>query len=245
MSENQYSWVGVYKQIAKALVEKYKESPAALFDSLRGIGLEIPENGDTVDPFTIFEWLTGGQKRKDAVDSDDMSREGKIGRIWHVLGKSPAELPVTFGFDGLQENVTNWHAFVRMSEAELAKLWDLAETASRGAFDAEVFAECLEIRNIGPVNLTCGLYWLCPDVFIPYASGAIGIVDYLSNNAKEIELRYTDGRTVSVPSGEENAFAVWYPVFLQDVKEKFGEKLYPFVHTAYEWKKNKISASNA
>ena len=252
MSENQYSWVGVYREIAKTLVAKYKESPSELFNSLRGIDLKVP--GD-VDPFAIFEWLVGKRRKgQDDIEMSDSARMERIVQIRRLLGLLE-KLPTDLSFVGLpkRKRDTWWYDIsVRESDATIRKIidgtyfektWQLAEYALLGSFNeqfANLFVECLGIKDIGPANLTCGLYWINPEKFTPIDTDT---AKFFVKEEVAGMYRFVNLAGGVAVQGREKEFGEWYRGFLVEVLPKYGN-VPELVHQIYLPPSESIEASS-
>jgi len=232
MSENQYSWTDVYPKIANALVnayvEHYRESPYRLVEKLQKMGMKFHDSPHNVDPFTIFEWLMGGQKGKDD-GTPEMSPEKRIARIskiWKMLDISLEELPKDWGLDGLQEKATDWNAFVgaKLDKGKIEKLWGLAGKAVKGVeeFDVSLFAECLGFgKGTGAATLTYGLYWIRPDVFIPFDAD---VAAFFKIAGIDVERFVKKGGVNVKGKGKRKDFAEWYGELLTKHLPKIKEE---------------------
>ena len=241
MSENQYSWVGVYKQIAERLVEKWHDFTENGHDP-DGFHSWLKERcgSENPNPFTFFERFTGirgvGKEGK-------RSRKEKILEICKRLGIE--EKINDIEFSGLEWQTTNtWLSNATkylVDPNDISGLWDLATQSLRYGdveFDRQNFeqilAKCLRIKDIGRANFTNGLYWLNPNVFIPLIPSVARFLVKYGLDAPCFD-KVKNEFVAPVTNSEKEAFASEYCQFLLAIKNHAGIGVLPafeLVHQA-------------
>lgn len=167
-TENQFKWIDFYTNFAAKLLE-FKNDRQSLIQKLRktysDIGIKFPKlekdsEPKDVDPFTIFGLFNNefsDEKRKTVI-------KGLI-REFSVNAEAPDD------FSGIPVMVFNsaFYAFTDRGENDIDTLWDVFAFAldfsqNRSNF-CEAYNKARDQRGVS-WNITMGLYWIRPDLFI-------------------------------------------------------------------------------
>ena len=165
-----YTWIPFYKELAQKLLQfRNDRTPLVnwIYNNLNGYinhlkdatdGRRVPD----VDPFTVFAIINRGitfDKKKDIC--------AKFKSFLNISA------PVPQDFDGVIEmnsKQSNFMAFVdRRKEGDIERLWNVFEAATLGK-DIEKQYDALEGQFLIRFNLTFGLFWIRPDLYLPLDS---------------------------------------------------------------------------
>ncbi len=173
---NQFDWVDFYKELADTLLV-YKDNRQGLIDKIRKIyeitelnlpSLELDNQIDDIDPFTVFGLFNKNLKRDNRVRITQA-----IAQLFKITKPTPtsfASLPV------LDSRTATFYHFKGKREAnDIDDLWTLFESALvfaakptksnrdklENAFDLNI-----QKKGIGLAKITIGLYWIAPDSFL-------------------------------------------------------------------------------
>lgn len=171
-----FTWIPFYGELARKLLP-YRERQAELInflDGLRAKGLTITpledrdETGQRflireIDPFTFFGVFNRGLTHENRVHIAE-----EIKRFFDLAATVPGD------FNGIPilNNQKSWFfAFAKERKPEdIPTLWRLFELTLQGdplgepSF-GEAFDRALDVRGVN-VNLTMGLFWIRPDMFL-------------------------------------------------------------------------------
>lgn len=194
MNDPSFSWVPIYKELADKLLGWRKKQPELieilnaakakghLVGSLKDVGKngqEFPLN--VMDPFTFF----GSFNRK-------VGEQSRLGILEVVRERFGLVSPLPSDFNGLpvmNPQKAQFFSWERNRERHaIDTLWDFAEAVVRKPpeeVQPELFARCLEIREVGIANLTMGMFWMRPDAYVALDSPNR---DYLEANDIEVDV---------------------------------------------------------
>lgn len=219
-----FTWIPFYREAARALLS-YKERQSDLInflDGLRAKGLTITSLQDRdeagqpfllkeIDPFTFFGVFNRG-----------LTQENRIRILEEVKTflELTSAVPTDFAGIPILNNQKSWFfAFsFRRKADDVPALWAVFELAQQAdplntkAFGA-AFDRALAVRNVN-VNLTMGLFWIRPDVFLG--------VDSVMRAYAGIRLP---------PGGLDFAS---YVEILQEAKRRFGSDFPGLSHRAWQ-----------
>lgn len=165
-----YTWIPFNKEFSQKLLQfRNDRTPLVnwIYDNLDGYinhlkdapdGRRVPD----VDPFTVFAIINRGI-------THDRKREicTKFKSYLHISA------PVPQDFDGVIEmnaKQSNFIAFVdKRKEGDIERLWSVFEAATLGK-DIEKQYDALEGQYLIRFNLTFGLFWIRPDLYLPLDS---------------------------------------------------------------------------
>lgn len=175
MDTNKITWVEFYKEFATKLLA-YKNDRKALIAKLQDvyqkIDMKFPkmESDGTVvdiDPFTIF-----GLFNKGITDDNRKLILGGIAKAFDIKSSVP------LAFDGIpvlnNQKATFFYFIGDREESDIDNLWDMFEIAVKYADDKtadnkEMFEKMFDtvVQQKGVRwNITMGLYWVRPDIYI-------------------------------------------------------------------------------
>lgn len=171
-----YTWVPLYREIAEKLLDwEHRQSELiALLEQLRQEGVVIlpliDQNAEgqrfllkEIDPFTFFASFNRGIQ--------DKQRRAILERIKEVFHAS-SQVPTDFFGIPIANNMQTWfigYQNIRTIE-DIPLLWKvfrlaLAKDPLSDPEFSKAFDQALEIWGIS-VNLTMGLFWIRPDLFL-------------------------------------------------------------------------------
>lgn len=218
-----FSWIPLYKELAVALLE-YRDRQAdliAILAELKEAGIPVSslvdkdKKGkavplDAMDPFTFFASFnrrSTDQNRKAALDG--------IKKRLNLKSDVPSD------FDGIpimDPRKSRFFPFVANRKADdVDALWNLAEAVVRQEpekVDPALIDRCLKIVSTSMTNLTMGMFWMQPDV-------------YIALDSRNRELLEHDAVPHAVKDGAS------YFVFLKNARQAIQEPPYEFSHRAY------------
>lgn len=172
----QFTWMPIYQELAEKLAgwENRQEELISFLEQLRAQGYVITpltdKDGDgarftlrEIDPFTFF----GVFNRRIGYDQ----RLAILSRIKHYF-QLQSELPDDFNGLPVLNNLKSWFFPDQSSRHvnDIRRLWRVFHLALEGnPFEREeflmAFDEALTVKQTN-VNLTMGLFWIRPDVFL-------------------------------------------------------------------------------
>ena len=176
MAENTYSWVNFYTELADKLVVYIMDRPG-LIEKIKQIydtiGIRLPkletENQPTdIDPFTVFGLFNKG--------ITDANRKLILKGFKEEFGIS-APVPASFAGVPVLNNMkaTFYYFKPDRGEEDIENLWQLFNIAvnwkriSEDEKERQMFIDSYNtvIHQKGVSwNITMGLYWICPNVFL-------------------------------------------------------------------------------
>lgn len=214
-----FSWIPLYTELAKEL-SQWQDRQAdllAFLENLRQQGYVITsfmdkgEDGERfplteIDPFTFYGVFTRGLRDEERVR---ILKEIKV--YFHLQ----SALPQNFLGIPVLNNMKSWFFSYQADRrpGDVGRLWHVFQLAlgENPLNDTEflnAFDEALTVRSTN-VNLTMGLYWICPDVFISLDS---------------VNRRYLD---ISLPSKGLNA------KFYLEILSEVSRRGLPFAQISY------------
>ncbi len=174
--ENQFDWVGFYKEFARILLS-YKDNRPELVSKvlkiyeLTGINLPTLEKDNRIvdiDPFTIF-----GLFNKKLTDANRLAILKAIADLFNVKNAVPT------AFDSIPvlnpQNATFYYFVGERADGDIDELWELFESALKYAANptaehreplSKYFDLAIRKKGNGNSKITMGLYWIAPDSFL-------------------------------------------------------------------------------
>lgn len=165
-----YTWIPFYKEFAQKL-SRFSRNRTPLvnwiYDNLQGYinhlkdapdGRRVPD----VDPFTVYAIFNRGITDERRID---------ICNKFKIFLDISASVPQDFdGIPVMNAKQSNFMAFEdRREEGDLERLWSVFEGAVLGK-DIEKEYNALENQYLIKYNLTCALFWIRPDNYLPLDS---------------------------------------------------------------------------
>lgn len=176
MSNNQFDWAPIYKELAEKLVS-YSHRHGDLIEKIKQVyertGIKMPlldkdNNLTDIDPFTVFGLFNKGILKE---NRDSILREFK-----EMLGLAS---PLPTSYDGIPVLNTLNATYYRFSDErdadDIDDLWKLFIAAVQYAGEpseknkasfAEFFSRVIKMEGNGNAKVTMGLYWIAPEVFL-------------------------------------------------------------------------------
>lgn len=165
-----YTWIPFYKEFALKLFRfSRNRTPLVnwIYDNLQGYinhlkdapdGRRVPD----VDPFTVFAIFNRGITDERRID---------ICKKFKSFLDISASVPQDFdGIPIMNAKQSNFMAFAdRREKGDLERLWNVFEGAVLGK-DIEKEYNALENQYLIKYNLTCALFWIRPDLYLPLDS---------------------------------------------------------------------------
>ena len=166
-----YSWIPFYKELSQKLL-KFRNDRQPLIDWIySNIKSEyikhLKDDPDgrrvaDIDPFTVYAIFNRGIAHDKRIEICQLFK--------NYLGVSA---PVPKDFDGIPVMNTqrsNFMAFAnKREEGDIERLWRVFEDAVLGK-DIEDSYNALEFQYLVKFNLTFGLFWIRPDLYLPLDS---------------------------------------------------------------------------
>jgi len=226
--KKQFTWIPIYKEIANKLLS-YKNNRKELIEIVEELGdnyiktislTDRDENDEVIelediDPFTFMSNFNRGLK-----DEHRISMVEKLKEIWKLHSSLPEEftgVPVLFIAKGWLFSYKK-----ERNENDIDKLWQLFEEAVKAEsihdINKESFNDCLQIKGV-KANITIGLYWIKPDMFIPLDNYT---QNYLKNN-----FNITHNLNI------EQILYQGYLSLIQEIKQKTSKPFYKISYNAW------------
>jgi DNA polymerase III delta prime subunit len=219
-----YPWIPIYRELGARLLD-YRDRQKELIEMLaeaRKAGHKVVlltdrDDDDHVipltemDPFTFFASFNRTGNYADRAGVLQMAKE-------RFSLESP--VPETFEALPIVNAQASWFFPYRKhrQQGDVASLWDLATSATSledpAALPVDLFDRCLRIRSVGMAKLTMGLFWIRPDIFLPFDANTR---EYLSRR----------GITATATTGSE------YVDLLQTAQGQLKESLVEISDKAY------------
>lgn len=220
---SEFTWIPFYKELADKLLA-YRDRQGELISILKELkdqrlpiislvdkdkkGKEIPLK--EIDPFTFFASFN----RK----ATDQNRQAILTRIKQQL-QLQAEVPADFAgipiMDPRKSRFFGWESERKIDD--IPALWVFAEAIVQNApesVDPRLFNRCLEVACVSVTNLTMGMYWMRPDIYLALDSRNRKLLD-----EREIDHEVSDWAT--------------YIQFLKAARQSVPEMPYEFSYVAY------------
>lgn len=166
-----YTWIPFYKELAQKLL-KFKNNRKPLIDWIySNINSEYikhlkdaPDGRRVVDidPFTVYAIFNRGIAHDKRVE---------ICKVFKNYLDISAPVPKDFdGIPVMNAQRSNFMAFAdRREEGDIERLWNVFEDAVQGK-DIEDSYNALQFQFLVKFNLTVGLFWIRPDLYMPLDS---------------------------------------------------------------------------
>jgi len=166
-----YTWIPFYKELAQKLL-KFKNNRKPLIDWIySNINSEYikhlkdaPDGRRVVDidPFTVY-----------AIFNRGIAHDKRVEICKAFKNYLDISAPVPKDFDGIpvmNAQRSNFMAFAdRREEGDIERLWNVFEDAVQGK-DIEDSYNALQFQFLVKFNLTVGLFWIRPDLYMPLDS---------------------------------------------------------------------------
>ena len=166
-----YTWIPFYKELAQKLLQ-FRNDRQPLIDWIYSninseyiIHLKDDNDGRRVadiDPFTVF-----------AIFNRGISHDKRVEICQKFKDYLNVSAPVPKDFDGIpvmNTQQSNFMAFAnKREEGDIERLWNVFEAAVLGK-DIENSYNALEHQYLVKFNLTFGLFWIRPDLYLPLDS---------------------------------------------------------------------------
>lgn len=165
-----FTWIPFYKKCAKELLRFRNDRTSLInwiYNNLQGYINHFKDDSEgspmpDVDPFTVFAIFNRGiteDKRKDICN-----------KFKEFLGIS-ASIPDDFdGIPVMNTQKSNFIFFAKKrKEGDIERLWQVFEDAVCGNDIAKSY-DALSNQGLIKFSITIGLYWICPDKFLPLDS---------------------------------------------------------------------------
>ncbi|MBI5055633.1 MAG: AAA family ATPase [Nitrospirae bacterium] len=174
MDKPMFTWIPIYKEIARKLLE-YENRQEELLEFLKRLKKEnIPtfklESSEEIDPFTFF-----GNFNRRLTDSNRINILENIKRELNLTSLIPSD----FSGIPLVDNQRTWFVSRNHEKADINKLWELYKEALNEDFKKMDIESVLNVKEVGVAKITMGLFWLNPERYMPLDSKSI---DYLMNH---------------------------------------------------------------
>ena len=167
----EYTWIPFYKELAQKLL-KFKNNRKPLIDWIySNINSEYikhlkdaPDGRRVVDidPFTVY-----------AIFNRGIAHDKRVEICKAFKNYQDISAPVPKDFDGIpvmNAQRSNFMAFAdRREEGDIERLWNVFEDAVQGK-DIEDSYNALQFQFLVKFNLTVGLFWIRPDLYMPLDS---------------------------------------------------------------------------
>jgi hypothetical protein len=175
MNVPSFSWIPIYTELADKLLGWRKKQPELIeiLNEAKSKGYLVGSLKDedkkgqkfllkVIDPFTFF-----------ATFNRKVGEESRLGILEVVKERFGLVSPLPSDFNGLpvmNPQKAQFFSWERDREKHaIDTLWDFAEAVVRKVPEEvppELFARCLEIHQVGVANLTMGMFWMRPDVYV-------------------------------------------------------------------------------
>ena len=230
-----YTWIPFYKELSQKLLQ-FKNDRQPLIDWIYSNikseyikHLKDAPDGRRVadiDPFTVYAIFNRGIAHDKRVE---------ICQIFKNYLNVSASAPKDFdGIPVMNTQQSNFMAFAnRREEGDIERLWNVFEAAVLGK-DIENSYNALEYQYLVKFNLTLGLFWIRPDLYLPLDSRSQNMLSSIGitfDNTKF--LRYKEYREVMNRLNEKmrteslgftNYAEFSYTAFLNTSKKQETEK---------------------
>jgi MoxR-like ATPase/predicted RNA-binding protein with PUA-like domain len=229
-----YTWIPFYKELSQKLLQFRNDRKPLInwiYDNLDGYINHLKDDPDgrrvvDVDPFTVFAIINRGitYDRK-------MEICAKFKSFLNISAPVPKDF---YGVTEMNSQRSNFMAFAyKRKDGDINRLWNVFETAVLGK-DIEEPYNALDGQYLIRFNITFGLFWIRPDLFLPLDSRSqdlLASIDIYFDNSRF--LRYDEYRKVMSQLDEKmrteslgytNYQEFSYAAFLRSNKESKKEK---------------------
>lgn len=166
-----YTWIPFYKELAQKLLQfKNDRKPLVdwIYSNIKSDYIkhlkDAPDGRRVadIDPFTVYAIFNRGIAHDKRVE---------ICQIFKNYLNVSASAPKDFdGIPVMNTQQSNFMAFAnRREEGDIERLWNVFEAAVLGK-DIEDSYNALEYQYLVKFNLTFGLFWIRPDLYLPLDS---------------------------------------------------------------------------
>lgn len=215
--EEKFTWVETHKGIVKFL-KTQKDNQKGLIQLLKDSGVEgfddeMPKGNrielDEIDPFTFFCYIYKYGDRRRLEILQNIADKLNLERPADTLGLPSTNALKVWLFS---------YKFDRIGD-EIKKLWNFFDliTSKENTISNEIFAQILEIRNVGKIKITEVLFYILPEIFFPIDGPSI---PYL---VRELGI-----------STHFNTFSE-YNEILSSIKKKTNAPFFELSYLAYIW----------
>ncbi len=166
-----YTWIPFYKELSQKLLQ-FRNNRRPLIDwiyaNIKGEYIkhlkDAPDGRSVadIDPFTVYAIFNRGITHEKRIEICQMFKD--------YLNIS-ASVPKDFdGIPVMNAQRTNFMAFAnKREEGDIERLWNVFEAAVLGK-EIENYYNALEHQYLVKFNLTFGLFWIRPDLYLPLDS---------------------------------------------------------------------------
>ena len=165
-----FTWIPFYKEFAQKLL-RFRDNRTPLvdwiYDNLQGYINHLKDASDgrrvpDVDPFTVFAIINRG-----ITNEKKISICAKFKVFLNISAPVPQDF---FGIPEMNSQRTNFMAFEdRRQDGDIERLWNVFEDAVLEK-NIENAYNALSNQFLIKFNLTIGLFWIRPDLFLPLDS---------------------------------------------------------------------------
>ena len=230
-----YTWIPFYKELAQKLLQ-FRNDRQSLIDwiysNIKGEYIKhLKDDPDgrrvaDIDPFTVY-----------AIFNRGIAHDKRIEICQTFKDYLNVSAPVPKDFDGIpvmNTQQSNFMAFAnKREEGDIERLWIVFEDAVLGR-DIENSYNALEYQYLVKFNLTLGLFWIRPDLYIPLDSRSQSMLASIGITFDSTKfLRYKEYRDVmnrldekmkSESLGFTNYAEFSYVAYLKTSKKQETEK---------------------
>jgi 5-methylcytosine-specific restriction enzyme B len=172
---SEFTWIPFYKKLADKLLA-YRDRQGELIGILKKLkdqglpvirltdkdkkGKEIPLK--EIDPFTFFASFN-----RKATDQNRQTIMNAINQQLQLLAEAPADFAGIPVMHPLMSWFFAWESDRKTDD--IHALWAFAEAIVQNApesVDPRLFNRCLEVACVSVTNLTMGMYWMRPDIYL-------------------------------------------------------------------------------
>ena len=218
--DKKYSWVNTHKGIVQYLKGK-ENSQQELIDLLKSLGIigfndrTKPGKHDVelreIDPFTFFGYIHKHGPKRALEFLQQIAEHLNLEKPTTVNGIPTAQAQRVWLFPSEYMRVNN----------EVSRLWNLFKKELKGEINDDVFADALNIKNVGRAKLTEALFYINPEKYLPingptkpYIKEELGIDVEFTTYSEYIEL-------------------------LEKIRGKTDMPFYELSHEAWVWNKER------
>jgi hypothetical protein len=237
--DEKYTWIPIYTEIADHLLS-YKDNRKELIEIIRKMGDEglktislkdRDENNneidlEDIDPFTFFSNFNRG-----TTDKNRINILTKLKELWQLKSSLPEE------FTGIPvvSNLKSWMFSFKKERFpdDINKLWELFTEAVKARsiedINEQTFNNCIKIEGVKE-NITMGLYWINPNIFLSLDSRSRDYLKQYFNLTHNIDIRQIGYKG--------------YKDLINKIKQITSKEFYELSYEAWVTGTNKKSATN-
>lgn len=181
-----YSWIPIYKELSRKLLD-YRDKQAELLTLLRELEqadlpmINLRDKGPRgankplteIDPFTFF--ATFNRKTR---DDNRIAILNRYREYFNLSSPAPDDFSGIPIMDPRKSWFLPWES--ERDPGDVPALWDFAHaivTMVPSAIPDTLFNRCLQIHCVSATNLTMGMFWMQPEVYLPLDSRTRSLLD--------------------------------------------------------------------